>query len=75
LAATFVSLGCFLYCASNATECFGIQLSAMECIGSSTYSIIVICTRYKHYVLEEDNNAIVLNYVVYQIIDAITYVC
>jgi hypothetical protein len=75
LAMTFVSLSGFLY---STFECCRVLWNPAECRGmhwSSTYSIIVICTGYKYYVLEEDSNAIVLNYVVFLIVDAITYVC
>jgi hypothetical protein len=70
---TFVSLGCFC----TVFECCRVIWNSTECNGmyrSSTYSIIVICTGYKYYILEEDNNAIVLNYTVFLIVDVITYV-
>jgi hypothetical protein len=74
LAATFVSLGGFLY---SAFECCRVLCNSAVCHGihrSSTNSVIAIYTGYKYYVLEEDNNAIILNYVVFLIVDAITYV-
>jgi hypothetical protein len=74
LAAAFVSLGGFFY---SAFECCRVLWNSAKCHGmhqSSTNSIIVICTGYKYYVLEEDSNAIVLNYIVFIIVDAITYV-
>jgi hypothetical protein len=59
-AATFVSLSGFLY---SAFECCRVLWNSAKCHGmhwSSTNSIIVICIGYKYYVLEEDNNAIIL---------------
>jgi hypothetical protein len=47
----------------NIVECCWVLWNSAECHRmhrSSTNSIIVICTRYKYYVLEEESNAFIL---------------